>query len=99
VIVKKKKDKFKKKKGFKLGDVVAFDYNNFNPEYWDNLPEADRIKYYGPLGYGAKSLKTFVFVTEMKPQDGHCVLIDMDDGHIEIMRHTSDFRKCKDEEL
>ncbi len=97
--MKKKKVKAKKKKGFKLGDVVAFDHNNFNPEYWDNLPEADRIKYYGALGYGCKSLKTFVFLTEIHPIGGHCVLVDMDDGHLEVMRHTSDFRKCKDEEL
>lgn len=93
--VKKKK----KKKEFKFGDVVAFDPSNFNPEYWDNLPESDRIKYYGALGYGSKSLKAFVFITEIKPTPGHCVLIDMDDGHIEMMRHISDFRKVKEEEL
>jgi hypothetical protein len=35
---------------FKLGDTVTFDPSNFNPDYWNNLSEADRIKYYGPLG-------------------------------------------------
>lgn len=95
----KKKKSFKKKKKFKLGDVVAFSPNNFNPAYWDNLSEADRIKYYGPLGYGSKKLKTFVFLTEINPVLGHCVLVDMDDGHLEVMRHISDFRKCKEDEL
>ena len=35
------------------GTVVVFEPNNFNPEFWNNLPEKDRIRYYGVLGYGS----------------------------------------------
>lgn len=83
----------------KPGTVVVFDPSSFNPEFWDKLPEADRIKYYGPLGYGADKKKFFVFLTEVKNAPGHCILVDLDDGHIETMRHMSDFREVKEEEF
>ncbi len=96
---KKKSKKFKKRATFKMGDVVAFAPENFNPGWWDNLPIADRVKYYGPLGYGETKLKTFVFITEIRQTPGHCVLVAMDDGHIEVMRHTANFRKVDEDEL
>ncbi len=88
-----------KRKKFKRGTVVVFDPSNFNPEYWNNLSEKDRLKYYGPLGYGKKKLKCFVFLTEIRNAPGHCVLINLDDQKIETMRHTSDFREVKEDEF
>lgn len=81
---------------FKLGDTVVFDPNNFNPDFWNNLSEEDRIKFYGPLGY--KDPKTFTFICEMSPQNGHCVLVDIATGKVETMRHISDFRLATDQE-
>jgi hypothetical protein len=83
---------------FKLGDTVVFAPENFNPNFWNNLSEEERIKYYGPLGYGEKKLHFFTFICEHKPQLSHCMLISMEDQHIETMRHISDFRLVTDEE-
>lgn len=85
-------------KGFKMGTVVVFDPSHFNPEFWDNLSEEDRVKYYGPLGYGAKKTKLFVYMCEVN-DSGHCVLIDMDTGENVLMRHTCDFRAATEEEF
>lgn len=87
---KKKKDKYDPK--FKLGDTIVFEPKNFNPDYWDSLSEEDRIKYYGPLGYGSEKLVTWTFITEMYPQNGHIVIMRINDGKIEMMRHIQDFR-------
>ena len=84
---------------FEPGTVVVFNPAAFNPDFWDKLPEEDRIKYYGSLGYGSDKKKFFVFLTEIKNAPGHCVLVDLDDGHIETMRHTSDFRQVTEEEF
>jgi hypothetical protein len=83
---------------FKMGSVVVFDPANFNPNFWDKLSEEDRIKYYGPLGYGSKKMKFFVYMCEIN-DSGHCVLIDMDTGENVLMRHTSDFRLATEEEF
>ncbi len=87
-----------KKKTFKQGTVVIWDSANFNPDYWNNLSEIDRVKYYGALGYGSEKKKLFVFMCEIN-DSGHCVLVDLDDGHIEKMRHTCEFRKATDDEF
>lgn len=89
----------KKKEVFKQGTVVVFDPKNLNDKWWDNLSEEDRLKYYGPLGYGQEKLKLWVFLTEIISAPGHCVLIDMDDGHVEVMRHTENFREATEEEV
>lgn len=86
-------------KQIKKGTVVVFDPTNFNPDFWSSLSEEDRIKYYGPLGYGANGHKLFVFLTEIRNAPGHCILVDLDDGHVEVMRHTSDFREVNEEEF
>lgn len=91
--------KKKKQKKFKRGTVVVFDPTSFHPDFWDGLIEEERIRYYGPLGYGSEKPKLFVFLTEIMNAPGHCVLVDMDDGHIEVMRHTSDFREATEEEV
>ena len=89
----------KKRTKFKRGTVVVFDPRNFNKKYWKGLSEEDRIKYYGPLGYGAEKPKFFVFITEIRNAPGHCVLISLDDQSIETMRHTSDFREVREDEF
>lgn len=93
----------KKKVKFKKGDVVVWTHENLNEKFWNELPEKDRKKYYGPLGYGSKRSKLFVFLSLIKSADGsdsgHCVLACLDDGSIEVMRHTSEFRKATDEEF
>lgn len=86
-------------KKFKNGTVVVFEPKNFNPEYWNNLSENDRIKYYGALGYGAKKPKFFVYLTSIRNAPGHCVLVSLDDQKIETMRHDSDFREVEEEEF
>lgn len=84
---------------FSKGTVVVFEPNNFNPDFWNNLSEKDRVKYYGCLGYGLEKKKFFVFLTEVKNAPGHCILVDLDDGHLETMRHISDFREVSEEEF
>jgi len=87
------------KRRFEPGTVVIFEPKNFNPDFWNKLPEQDKIKYYGSLGYGSEKPKLFVFLTEIKNAPGHCVLADLDDGKIEVMRHTSDFREVNEDEF
>ena len=85
--------------------MVVFDPSNFNPEYWNNLSEKEKIKAYGPLGYGQDKQKLFVYLCEILTADGyasgHCVLLELEHNkplNIEYMRHTSDFRLATEEE-
>jgi hypothetical protein len=86
-------------KTFESGTVVVFDPFSFEKSFWNNLSEEDKIKYYGSLGYGSDKKKFFIFLTEVKNAPGHCVLVDLDDNHIETMRHTYNFREVEDEEF
>lgn len=88
-----------KKHKFKSGTVVVFEPNNFNPEYWNNLSEKDRMKYYGDLGYGSKTPRFFVYLTGIKNAPGHCVLVSLDNQKIHTMRHDSDFREVREDEF
>ena len=74
---KKKPSKTEKQlvKKFKRGTVVVFEPNNLNQKFWNGLTEKDRVKYYGPLGYGQEKLKMWVFLTEIRNAPGHCVLV------------------------
>lgn len=83
---------------FKSGTVVVFDPTSFNPNFWDNLDEKERIKYYGELGYGSEKKKLFVFVCEIN-ESGHCLLVDMDTGLNVLMRHTYNFQVAIEEEF
>lgn len=87
-----------KRESFKPGTVVVFDPAHFNPRFWEGLSEEDRVKYYGPLGYGSEKRKLFVYVCEIN-DSGHCLLVDMDTGLNVLMRHTSDFRAATEEEF
>lgn len=87
-----------KHESFKPGTVVVFEPTHFNPRFWEGLSEEDRLKYYGPLGYGSEKRKLFVYVCEIN-ESGHCLLVDMDTGLNVLMRHTSDFRPATDEEF
>jgi len=96
---------------FHPGDVVVFEPNNFNQEYWNGLTEEEKIKYYGALGYGEEKMKLFVFLCEVfqapdqhgvQYGSGHCILATLGhnaDRRIEMMRHTSDFRLATEEEV
>lgn len=88
---------------FESGTVVVFEPKNFNQDWWNKQTEEDLLEWYGPLGYGQKKKKLFVYLCEIMAADGHssghCVLVDMDDQHIETMRHTFDFRAVTDEEF
>ena len=86
-------------KTFESVTVVVFDPFSFEKSFWNNLSEEDKIKYYGSLGYGSDKKKFFIFLTEVKNAPGHCVLVDLDDNHIETMRHTYNFREVEDEEF
>lgn len=72
------------------------------------MPEDDRLKYYSWAGYGEATYGTFrqrsfVFLCEILDADGtdsgHCVLVDMKDGHVEWMRHTTEFRAATEDEI
>ena len=93
----------KKEKPLTPGTVVVFDPSKFDPFFWDDLSEAERRKYYGPLGYGADKPKLWVWMGPILDSDGsdsgHCVLISLSDQKIETMRHTSDFRRATEEEF
>lgn len=85
---------------FRMGDTVMFDPESFNPDYWDNLSNSDKRKYYGDL-YNFDNPDhpyLFTFITEHYPQHGHCILINMQNQKIETMRHTSNFRLVEDDE-
>ena len=82
------KEENNRRKMFKLGDTVAF---SKNCKSLKGLSEKERVEYYGELGYGQDKLKRFVFLTEMSPQTGHCVLVEIGNGKIHTMRHTDDF--------
>lgn len=88
---------------FQPGTVVVWDCLNLNDNYWTSLSEKERKKYYGALGYGLEKKKLFVFLTAILDADGedsgHCILVDLDDGHLETMRHTNEFRKATEEEF
>lgn len=101
----KKKNRKPKRIKFNSGDIVVFDPSPFNPEFWKSLSEKDKKKYYGRLGYGAKKTKLFVFLStinclmDKKVRDsGHCVLLDLLTGKLEVMCHTSDFRYATEDE-
>jgi len=89
---------------FKQGEVLIWDPKNFNPDFWNKLPEKERIRYYSKYGYGSDKLKLFVYLCEItdpetKKSSGHCVLIDMDTQAIITMAHTTEFRKATGEEF
>jgi len=88
-----------KMKKFESGTVVVFDPSNLNPEFWAQLSEEDRIKYYGSLGYGSEKQHHFVFICEIKNAPGHCVLISLQDQHVETMTHITDFREVNEDEF
>lgn len=92
------KNSVKKRKPFKPGDTVVFDPSKLGRAYWRSLSENERKRYYGTLGYGSKGLHLFTFLCEHRPQAGHCVLISMQDQHIETMRHTAEFRLATEDE-
>lgn len=85
-------------KKFKMGSVVVFDPESFNPAFWEKLSEEERVKYYGPLGYGSEKKKLFVYLCEIN-DSGHCMLVDMDTGLNVLMRHTYNFRLATEEEF
>ena len=83
---------------FRLGDTVVFDSSSFNPDYWNNLSEKTRIKYYGCFGYGRDRPHFLTFLTEHHPQTDHCILISMETQEIHTMCHTDNFRSATEEE-
>ena len=85
---------------FRLGDTVMFDPASFNSEYWNNLSDEDKRKYYGDICNFDNPDKPFLFtfITEQSPQVGHCVLINMQNQKVETMRHTTNFRLVGEEE-
>lgn len=86
-------------KTFRAGDTVVWiGPEAFNKDYWDKVPEYDRIKYYGPLGYGSEKPVLFTFVCEHHPQNGHCMLVNMENQKIETMRHINEFRLAGEDE-
>lgn len=82
---------------FRLGDTITFDETSFNPEFWANLTEEEKKRYYGRYGYGNATLMLFVFICE-SPQNGHSILVDTDTGEVLTMVHARNFRLATEEE-
>lgn len=83
---------------FKMGDTVVFEPKNLNPDFFNNLSEEEKLRYYGDLGYGSKKPVFFTFICEHMPQSSHCILVNMQNQKIETMRHINDFRLATEEE-
>lgn len=79
-------------KKFKQGDTVIFNTDTFSTSFWDGTSELNRVKYFGKFGYKSEKLKLFTYLCEDRPQDGHCILVDMETGEVLPMCHTSNFR-------
>jgi len=97
--------KSSKKLKIKPGDAVVWD-PGVDSNLLNGLTEKQRIKYYGPLGYGQDKVKVFVFLSAINSMfDGkmrdshHCLLVDLDNGKIEYMRHTDEFRRATEDEF
>lgn len=87
---------------FKIGSVLVFEPKNLNIEYWEKLPEEDKIKYYRQYGYGQNKLKHFVFICpiiDSNGDTGHCMLWDMENKSMVQMAHTYEFRLANEEEF
>ena len=89
-----------KAKKFKPGDTLIWTPDTFNQSWWKDLPEHERIQYYGVLGYGRPkdSPHLYTYLCKHKPQRGHITLVSMEDQHIETMRHPEEFRLATDDE-
>ena len=83
---------------FVMGDTVEWTYEGFDKHYWDNLHPRDRERYYGKFGYGQAHRKLFTFICYHRPQDGHCVLMDMEDGKLLPMCHDSEFQLVNEDD-
>jgi hypothetical protein len=83
---------------FEAGDTVVFDPDNFNPDFWNALSNADKLRYYGHFYERPDKPKLLVFVCEHSPQIGHCLLMELATGKMLPMCHTNDFRKVEDDE-
>lgn len=82
---------------FKAGDTVKFDILSLNASFFDKLSDEEKIKYYGKYGYGLPN-KLFTFICEHRPQFGHCVLMDMDNGRLLPMCHMSNFKLATEDQ-
>lgn len=86
-------------KTFELGDTVVFDPTTFDRDYWCRLSMEDKKKYYGDLfDFDHNKPILFTFLCHHKPQHGHCMLVNMYTGKVEVMRHTNNFRKAMEDE-
>ncbi len=89
-------------KTFLPGTVVVFEPSNLNPDFWNNLPEKERLLYYGPFGYGQEKMKLFIYVCDILNANGnssgHCVLLSFD-GQMYPMCHPEEFRQATDDEF
>lgn len=90
---------------FKAGDTLIFDHSNLREEFWNKLTEEEKVRYYGQYGYEttwypgqSNRIKLFTFICEHSPQNGHCVLMDMDDGKLLPMCHMNNFRLATEDE-
>lgn len=81
---------------YNIGDTLVFDIDAVD----ETLPEALIRQYYGHLYNLDNPDKPylFTFIAEHRPQSGHCILINMQNQKIEIMRHIDDFRLITEEE-
>jgi hypothetical protein len=91
------KELLKNREGFCPGDVVVFDPTKFNPEYWDNLSEEEKIAYYGQYGYGQEH-KFFIYLCDIRPSD-HCILVNLHTRELLVMVHPDEFRKATEDEF
>ena len=88
---------------FEPGTVIVFDPDSFNPSFWNNLSEKEKIKYYGQFGYGKSKPEYFVYLCDIilaQGQDtGHGVIVSLDDQRVITMIHPNNFRETTEEEF
>jgi hypothetical protein len=89
------------KQKIKVNSIVVFneDISVYNTKtkkkvlFRDKYP-LDYIKYFKHL-----EDRQFIYLGDIVQSPGHCILIDMEDGHIEVMHHTDNFRVLTEDEV
>lgn len=81
---------------FKLGQIVTLDLSSTEMQIYTH---EEKLKYWGELGYGQERPKFYIFIADLIPATGHCVLADLATGEIKAMWHTDLFRAAEEREL
>lgn len=87
--------------GLKNHEKVKYYGNFYHLQYDLSIDLSHSIKLpsiYTAIEIECCKQKLFTYICEHNPQNGHCVLMDMDTGELFPMCHTSNFRLATDDE-